>query len=102
MRADLEQKARAHWLRWLPQKCATLKREGRLREALQGAAKAAQDEMESLRQAGYRPHEAEEVALKNHILLTPEPGAGIPKDQLDEAAEKEAEYQKHPWPIVSE
>lgn len=102
MQAELEQKARRYWSRWLPQKVAELKRAGRLKEALQGAAKSAQAEIESLRQVGYSQHEAEEVALKNHILLPPEPGAGLPQDQEDELAEKEAEYQRNPPPSLSE
>lgn len=102
MRLDLEQKARAHWTRWLPKKVAELRRTGRMQEALQSAATLAQDEIESLRQSGYRPHEAEEVALRNHILLTPEPGAGLPKDQEDELAEMEREYQKNPPPVLTE
>ena len=58
--------------------------------------------VERLRQAGARPFEAEEVALKQYILLPPEPGAGIPKDQEEEWAERERWHQAHPPAVLTE
>lgn len=84
-------KARKHWTEYLPSKVAALKAEGRLNEALQGAATLAQDQVEQLMTRGYQAHEAEEVALHQFILLKPEPD-----EQDEELAEMEREYQKNP------
>lgn len=46
-----------------------------------------------MRNQGYREHEAAEVALKHHILLTPEPPADDDWEVL-ELAELEREYQE--------
>lgn len=96
MRQDLVAKAREHWTTWLPGKVKALLEEGRLEESLQGAAKLAQAEIESLRQVGYQAHEAEEVALHHHILLPPEPGAGQPAWEKAELAKLEREHLENP------
>jgi len=85
--------ARKHWAKWLPEKMAELKREGRLNEELQAAANLAQDEIERLMRAGYSVHEAREVALPQYILLKPE-GDGLEDWEREELAEKEAAYQR--------
>jgi hypothetical protein len=51
---------------------AELKKEGRLKESLRGAARLAQDEISHLMRQGYQEHETEEVALPMFILLKPE------------------------------
>jgi hypothetical protein len=96
VRQDLVAKARDHWTRWLPAKVAALRQERRLEESLQGAANLAQKEIEDLLAAGYRVHEAEEVALPHHILLPPEPGAGQPAWEKAELASLEREYRENP------
>jgi hypothetical protein len=91
---ELKSLARKHWAQWLPEKVKELKAEGKLNEALQGAANLAQDEIEHLMKRGYAEHEAREVALPMFILLPPEEGE---PDELDEErAELEAEYQRNP------
>lgn len=93
-RAILSELARKHWTEWLPKKVAELEAEGRLNEATQAAASAAQKEIAGLMtNHGFREHEAAEVGLQNHILLAPEPP---PADdwQEQELAEMEREYQR--------
>jgi len=91
-RTTLENKARKHWTRWLPDKVKALKESGEYEQALQTAARKAQEEIVNLMRQGYQEHEAEEVALPQFILLKPEP----PKDDWEtrELAAKEREYQK--------
>ena len=68
--AALEAKALRHWKKWLPNKVAELRKEGQLEEALRGAALLAQDQIEFLmKYRHYQEHEAEEVALRQFILL---------------------------------
>lgn len=92
----LAAKARDHWTKWLPRKVATLKADGTFAEATHGAAVAAQRQMEELQQQGFRPHEAEEVALAQHILLPPEPAAELEDWERAELGKKDAEYRKAP------
>jgi hypothetical protein len=90
---ELKALARNHWAQWLPEKVRELKAEGKLNEALQGAASLAQAEIEHLmKYEGYSVHEAREVALPLFILLKPEPAE--PDEQDEELAEKEREYQR--------
>jgi hypothetical protein len=96
----LQYLARKHWEEWVPEKVAELRKEGRLSEALRGAALLERDEIDHLRSIGYRQHEAEEVALKHFILLDPEPGAGHPDWELEELAEAEREYQSNVVPYL--
>ncbi len=95
---ELTSLARKHWTKWLPEKVKALKAEGKLTEALNGAANLAQDQIEHLMAKGYQEHEAREVALPQFILLPPEEN-----DEDDwesrELAEMEREYHKNP-PVV--
>ena len=88
-RFSLERKARKHWAEWLPNKVASLQAEGKLAEAVQGAATAAQRMSEDLMAQGFRSHEAEEVALKELILLPPEEGANLAPWERAELDEQE-------------
>ena len=97
---ELKALARKHWEEWLPQKVADLKAQGKLNEALQGAANLAQTEIEHLMsKKHYSVDEAREVALPQFILLPPEQPAE-PDEQDRELAEKEAAYQRNPPPQV--
>ena len=98
---ELASLARAHWMKWLPQKVADLRASGQLNEALQAAAGLAQKEIELLMKQGYQEHEAREVALPMFILLPPEPGAEEEDWERLELAEKEAEYRRNPPPSVA-
>jgi hypothetical protein len=92
-RATLAAMARKHWAIWLPQKTADLKAAKEFGEATQAAAVAAQRQIQELISQGYRAHEAEEVALKQFILLAPE----HPDEddwEAKELAEKEDRYQE--------
>jgi hypothetical protein len=91
----LEATAIRHWKKWLPKKVAALRAEGKLEEAVRGAALLAQDQIEHLMKRGYREHEAEEVALKEFILLPPE-GGGLADWERKELAAKDREYRKNP------
>src|SRR3954463_13525293 len=95
---EFKAKARKHWKEFLPEKVRELRAEGRLEEALQGAAQLAQDQVNHLtRHQAYQQHEAEEVALHQFVYLPPEP------EELDEElAEKEREYQRTPPGIPHE
>lgn len=92
-RTTLAIKARKHWEEWLPKKVKELKAAGEFGQALQTAARLAQEEIASLMAQGYQQHEAEEVVLPQFILLAPEP-----PDEDDwesqELAEAERKYQK--------
>jgi len=60
--AALEAKALRHWKEWLPKKVAALRAEGRLEEAVHGAALLAQDQIEHLMTYRHYPEwAAEEV-----------------------------------------
>jgi hypothetical protein len=93
--------ARAHWTKWLPQRVTDLRASGQLNEALHGAARLAQNEIELLMKQGYQEQEAREVALPMFILLPPEPGADEEDWERLELAEKEAEYRRNPPPSVA-
>lgn len=92
-RTTLAMMAREHWEQWLPQKTAELKAQGEFNEATQTAANKAFSQMSDLIAEGYRAHEAEEVALKDHILLpAEEPNPDDWEEQ--ERAEAERRYQQ--------
>lgn len=78
--------ARKHWTTWLPKKVADLKATGELEQAIQAAGKSAAREVLDLMQQGFQQHEAEEVALSQHIILKPEPDANKEQWELDEEA----------------
>lgn len=92
-RLTLERKARKHWAEWLPNKVSDLQAQGKLAEAVQGAAIAAERMIQDLMTQGFRPHEAEEVALKELILLPPEEGANLAPWERAELDEQEKAYQ---------
>jgi len=70
--------------------------EGRLEKAAHGAALMAQDQIEHLMTYRHYPEwAAEEVALKQFILLPPE-GDGLEDWEREELAELEREYRKNP------
>ena len=82
--------ARKHWTEWLPKKVATLKAEGLLDQALQTAAVNATRRVTELMQKGYQLHEAEEVALREYVLLKPEENPNDP--EVIELARLDREY----------
>ena len=86
--------ARKHWAKWLPKKVAEMKASGELEQAVQTAGRMAQEEVVSLMEQGFQQHEAEEVALKQYVLLAPEPGANVEPWERAEEAKLEASYRK--------
>jgi len=97
---ELKNLARRHWNKWLPKKVADLKAQGKLDEALTGAAQLAQKEIELLMsKRHYQEHEANEVALPKFILLPPE-GDGLADWERKEIDAKENEYRKNPPPAL--
>lgn len=97
-RLSLASKARKHWKTWLPKKTAELKAAGEFEEAVQGAALAASRMVQELMSQGYQAHEAEEVALRQFVLLPPESGANEQDWEREELAQMEADYQKNVAP----
>lgn len=91
-RTTLAIKARKHWEQWLPTKVKELKAAGEFGQALQTAARLAQEEIASLMAQGYQEHEAEEVVLPQFILLTPE--RQVDDWESRELAAAERKYQK--------
>jgi hypothetical protein len=89
--------AREHWEKWLPEKVKELRAEGSLQEAIHGAASLAQTQIDHLTmQRGYQEHEAREVALRQFILLKPEPKAEMPPEERRDHARAERQYRKKP------
>jgi len=86
--------ARKHWAQWLPKKTAELKADGELDQALQTAGRAAFERVLELMQQGYQAHEAEEVALKEFVLLQPELDADEDDWEAKELRELEREYRR--------
>ena len=91
---QMTQRARDHWAQWLPEKTAELKAAGRFSEETQAAGKLAAARVAQLLAAGYQEHEAAEVALAEHVLLAPEPGAGLEDWEKEELGEMERQYQE--------
>lgn len=89
-------RALKHWKRWLPEKVAELKAQGRLNSAAMAAAKRADERVIELMQQGYRQHEAEEVAMSEHILLAPESGAGLEDWEVKELKKLDEEFRRNP------
>jgi hypothetical protein len=87
-----QSKAKRHWQQWLPQRTRELRAAGQFESETLAAARMAQDEVESLMQAGYEHHEAEEVALHNHLLLPPEEDAREAPWEREELARRAADY----------
>jgi DNA-directed RNA polymerase specialized sigma54-like protein len=91
----LAAKARKHWAEWRPNLTKELKEQGIYSAETQKAAVRAQRLIDSLMRKGYYQHEAEEVALKEYILLEPEEGASGLGAELDaELEEMERQYQE--------
>ena len=83
-----------HWTQWLPKKVAALKESGELEAQLQATGKMAQERVLELMGQGFRAHEAEEVALKEFVLLNPEPDADEDDWEEKELRELERQYQQ--------
>lgn len=69
--------ARKHWTKWLPKRVAELKAEGQLDPTLQTVGKQAFEAVLELMQQGFQQHEAEEVVLRDLVLLKPEADAAM-------------------------
>jgi hypothetical protein len=68
---ELKALARKHWEEWLPEKVKALRAEGKLDEALHGAARGAQKQIDHLMQdSHYQEHEAPEVGAPIVSTLT--------------------------------
>ena len=93
---EFKSKARRHWAEWLPQKVAELKAQGLLEQALQAAASNAQNKVNELQAQGFRPHEAQEVALSEFVLLPPEDGASETPQEREDALLRERAYRQRP------
>ncbi len=87
--------ARKHWEQWLPKRVANLKLEGEYQQAIQTAGKNAQESVLDLMSQGFQQHEAEEIALKEFVLLEPEPEAN------EEPWEREELQSLSPSPLDS-
>ena len=92
--AQLASMAREHWMEWLPSKTAELQQEGMFATETVAAAELAMYEIRQLMKQGYPESAAREVALKQFILLEPEPDATEPEWMRLELAEKERVYQE--------
>jgi hypothetical protein len=93
-RTTLADKALKHWTKWRPEMVKELKAEGKLAEAIQGAALQTQRMIAELKSQGLQEHEAEEVALPLFVLLPPEANAKDSPEMQSELAQKEADYQR--------
>lgn len=96
-RQSIASKARKHWEEWLPAKTWALKQAGEFEEAIQGAALAAHRMIQELMSQGYQEHEAEEVALRQYVLLQPEK---VEDEDDEELQELEENYQKNVAPYL--
>ncbi|MGO9475300.1 MAG: hypothetical protein ACLPWS_18150 [Rhodomicrobium sp.] len=61
-----------HWKKWRPKQYRLMQAEGTLNQVAQSASKEAARQVAELMAAGYQKHEAEEVVLRETILLPPE------------------------------
>ncbi|WP_374256452.1 hypothetical protein [Aquabacterium sp.] len=84
--------ARKHWARWQPKRVAELKAKGLLDQTLQTAAVQATRRVVELMERGYQVHEAEEVALREFVLLAPEENPNDP--EVIEQRKLERAYRK--------
>jgi hypothetical protein len=97
---QIKQRIREHWEEWLPQKVADLKADQSYEAIVLWTAQQAHQRIKTLMASGYPDFAAEEVALKEFVLLDPEDGAGPSAEMAEELAEKEAYYQKHIAPYL--
>jgi hypothetical protein len=89
---QIESKIRHHWTEWLPNRVAELKETGMWEHRVRKTAEQAHKMMRNLMDQGYPDWAAEEVALKELVLLPPEEN---PEDEEEaELAEMEREYQR--------
>lgn len=92
---ELKEKAREHWMNFLPSKWAELVDEDRVDQALTEAATAAEKAIRQWMAKGARLDEAEEMVLPSLIYLPPEKGAtGLDKESQAESDQMEAQYQE--------
>jgi len=61
-----------HWKKWRPKQYRLMQQEGTLNETAQSASKEAARQVAALMEAGLQKHEAEEMVLRETILLPPE------------------------------
>lgn len=61
-----------HWKEWRPKACREMEKEGTLLAAAQNASAEAARQIAELMKAGAQKHEAEEMVLRETILLPPE------------------------------
>ena len=67
-----EAMARKHWKKYLPEKYQALEEAGILEEVLEEEATAARAELAEMVSNGAQQMAAEEIVLKEYILLPPE------------------------------
>lgn len=68
----LRNRAMKHWQEFCPKMFNQYKQAGILNKKLDEAAEKTYQEMETLEQMGYRPHEAREIVMPKYILLKEE------------------------------
>ena len=90
--AGLAHKARKHWPKYLPKLTAELRAANAFHVETMNAAKRAMRDAQEMMRAGFREHEAEEVVLREYILLPPEPGANLEPEEAEELQALEAEH----------
>lgn len=95
---------RKYWTEFLPEKVKELEKERALQASIVAKAREIADRIRLLvAEGGYQEHEAQESALAELLYAEkPEANAGVPKEQVDEIAEMEREYQAHPAPVLTE
>ena len=69
--AQLTIRIQQHWAKWLPKRTRRLQQEGTWAAETAACAELAMAEYRTLRMAGFREHEAEEVVLTQFVLLSP-------------------------------
>ena len=73
---DLQVQAKHHWTKWCPHMVAAMKKNNSFDRLTLSAATRAERQIARLIKAGYQQHEAEEIVLKDEILIPPEkPGS---------------------------
>lgn len=86
---ELEAKIAAHWKEWRPNVVKDLRASGSWEIVRRKTAERAHKHQWMLMEQGYPDWAAEEVVLKEHVLLPPEEGL-----EDEELAEMEEEYQR--------
>ena len=75
--------AREHWREFCPKKVAELEKAGLLGKALYQAAEETLTAIEQMQKAGMTFSEAREVAMREYLLLEPEPEVLAALDAAD-------------------